>query len=245
MAGTATSRKRSTRPVNKAARSAKKVTRTAKKVARPAAKAASSASRNGSAVRRSTSSSPRRGRQASQDAIALLKGDHRTVEKLFRSFEKAGDSAYRTKRKLVDDMIRELSVHAAIEEQFLYPAARRQVERAEDDVLEALEEHHVAKWMLSELDGMDPKHERFDAKVTVLIENVRHHVREEEDELFPELRDGLSRKELLDLGAQLAEGKRLAPTRPHPRSPDEPPANMLVGAVAGVVDRARSAVTSR
>jgi iron-sulfur cluster repair protein YtfE (RIC family) len=164
------------------------------------------------------------------------------VEQLFKSFEKAGDTAYRTKRKLVDDIIRELSVHAAIEEQFLYPEARRELTDAEDDVLEAIEEHHVAKWILSELESMDPRNERFDAKVTVLIESVRHHVREEEHVLFPELKAGLSRGDLLELGAQLAEGKRLAPTRPHPRSSDEPPANLIVGAVAGVVDRARTAV---
>jgi len=67
----------------------------------------------------------------------------------------------------------------------LLSAIRAEVEGAEDTVLEAMEEHHVAKWVLSELDGMDPTHERFDAKVQVLIENVRHHVQEEEQELFP------------------------------------------------------------
>jgi len=215
----------------------------AKKASRPATKTVA-ARRNGSTARRATSSASQ-SRRAQPDAIALLKADHRTVEKLFKAFEKAGDNAYRTKRKLVDDIIRELSVHAAIEEQFLYPAARREVANAEDDVLEAMEEHHVAKWILSELESMDPKNERFDAKVTVLIESVRHHVREEEQELFPELRAGMGRKELVELGAKLSEGKRLAPTRPHPRAPDEPPGNLIAGAMAGMVDRARSAVTSR
>jgi hemerythrin-like domain-containing protein len=164
------------------------------------------------------------------------------VEKLFKSFEKAGDKAFRTKRKLVDEMIRALSVHAAIEEQVLYPAARREVPQTSDEVLESLEEHHVAKWLLSELEGLDPSAERFAAKVTVLIENVRHHVREEEHDLFPTLRANISRKVLLELGGRLQDAKRIAPTRPHPRSPDEPPGNQIVGTVAGVVDRARSAV---
>jgi iron-sulfur cluster repair protein YtfE (RIC family) len=145
----------------------------------------------------------------------------------------------------VDEMIRELSQHAAIEEQFFYPAARREVPKTDDDVLEALEEHHVAKWILSELEPMDAQDERFDAKVTVLMESVRHHVREEEHELFPEVRSGMERKALVELGAKLSEGKRLAPTRPHPRSPDEPPGNLIVGAVAGVVDRARTAIKTR
>jgi hemerythrin superfamily protein len=207
------------------------------------AKDPSSVRRRSSSARRATGAA-RPNRSAHSDAIALLRSDHRAVEKLFKGFERAGDTAYRTKRKLVDDIIRELSVHAAIEEQFLYPAVRRELSQAEDDALEAIEEHHVAKWILSELEPMDPKDERFDAKVTVLIESVRHHVREEEHTLFPKIRAAMSRKDLLELGAQLAEGKRLAPTRPHPRSPDEPPGNLLVGAVAGVVDRARTAVKS-
>lgn len=235
---------KATRTAKRATRPAKKATPSVKKTARPMAKRASSARRNGSTARGGSRSARRNG-SAQPDAIALLKADHRTVENLFKSFEKAGDSAHRTKRKLVDDITRELSIHAAIEEQFLYPAVRRELPRAEDDALESIEEHHVVKWILSELEGMNPQDERFDAKVTVLIESVRHHVREEEQELFQEMRNGMSRKTLVELGTHLADGKRLAPTRPHPRSPDEPPANLIVGTVAGVVDRARSAVSGR
>lgn len=100
----------------------------------------------------------------------------------------------------------------------------------------------MAKWLLSELLDMDPSDERFVAKVTVMIENVRHHVKEEEHDLFPQLRQNLSKKELIELGDQLREAKKLAPIRPHPRSPDEPPGNLIVGAVAGAVDRARAKV---
>src|SRR5215211_8592360 len=106
------------------------------------------------------------------DAIALLRDDHRSVEKLFKQFEKAGDSAYATKRKVAEQIIEELSRHADIEEQLFYPVSRATVPGTEDIALESLEEHHVVKWVLSELDGMDPAAERFDAKVTVLIENV-------------------------------------------------------------------------
>jgi hemerythrin-like domain-containing protein len=179
------------------------------------------------------------------DAITLLKADHRTVEKLFRDFERSSETAYKTRRKLVDKIISELSVHAAIEEQFLYPAARREVPDQESDVLEAIEEHHVAKWLLSELEGLDPTDERFTPKVTVLIENVRHHVDEEEHELFPALRSALDRSRLRELGAKLAEAKLLAPTHPHPRLPDTPPGNLIAGAVAGAVDLARDKVAGR
>jgi hemerythrin superfamily protein len=170
------------------------------------------------------------------DAIKLLKDDHKTVNELFRRFERSGDEAYETKREVVARIVEELSVHAAIEEQVLYPAIRAEVPSTETMTLEALEEHHIVKWTLSELDGMDPHDERFDAKVTVLIESVRHHVEEEEGDLFPKVRDGLSRKRLDQLGDELRQAKKVAPTRPHPRLPDAPPLNVLTGA-AGIADR--------
>jgi hemerythrin superfamily protein len=173
------------------------------------------------------------------DAITLLKNDHKTVKRLFRQFEKLGDSAVKSRRELVDKMIEELSIHAAIEEQLFYPTVRENVPGAEDEVLESLEEHHVVKWLLSELDDMRGDEERFEAKVTVLIESVEHHAQEEEDELFPEVRKAMGRKALAELGAAMEKAKQTAPTRPHPRAPDTPPANVAVGKVAGLADKAR------
>ncbi|HEY5013208.1 MAG TPA: hemerythrin domain-containing protein [Acidimicrobiia bacterium] len=173
------------------------------------------------------------------DAITLLKNDHKTVQALFRKYEQLGARAHKSKRATVDRISRELSVHAAIEEQVLYPAARAAL--ADDAmVLEALEEHLIVKWELSALAHLDPSDERFDAKVTVLIENVRHHVKEEEGDFFPKLREVFSRTELRDLGDALERAKKTAPTRPHPMLPDEPPGN-LVGGAAALVDRARDA----
>jgi hemerythrin superfamily protein len=196
-------------------------------------------------AKRKDATATHRRESSTTDAIAYLKADHRAVERLFRAYEKAGDRAFRTKRKLVDDMIRDLVQHSVIEEQLFYPAVRREVPSSTDDVLESLEEHHIVKWLLSELVGMDPKDERFNAKVTVLVENVRHHIRDEEHDLFPEVRTQLGRKALVELGEQLQKAKRRAPTRPHPRSPDEPPGNVIAGAVAGIVDRARAAVNPK
>ena len=171
------------------------------------------------------------------DAITLLKDDHRAVAQLFKQFEEAGDQAHVKKRQIVDRIIEALSVHAAIEEQVFYPVARATVPEAEDITLESLEEHHVVKWLMSELADMDPTHERFDAKVKVLIENVRHHVEEEETEFFPKVRHQLGRNELADLGQALADAKKTAPTRPHPRMPDAGPVNSVTGAISGAVDR--------
>jgi hemerythrin superfamily protein len=176
------------------------------------------------------------------DAITLLRDDHKTVEQLFKRFEKAGDRAYVEKRQIVDRIIEELSVHAAIEEQVFYPVVREAVPETEDITLESLEEHHIVKWLLSELVVMDPKHERFEAKVTVLMENVRHHVEEEEGEFFPKVRNEMSRTALAELGEAMAEAKKTAPTHPHPRLPDDAPANALTAALAGVVDRVSDSI---
>jgi hemerythrin superfamily protein len=177
------------------------------------------------------------------DAITLLKQDHKDVEKLFKQFEKT--TAPAQQRKLAQKVIKELSVHAAIEEMLFYPAVRDRVPKQEDTVLEALEEHHVVKWVLSELEDMKPDHERFKAKMMVLIESVRHHVKEEESELFPEVRKAIKRKELAALGEALEKAKKTAPTSPHPRAPDTPPGNLLAGTAAGVVDKARTKVKEK
>ncbi len=171
------------------------------------------------------------------DAITLLRNDHKTVEALFKRFEKTGDSAFVEKREIVDRIIEELSVHAAIEEQLFYPTARSAVPSTETIALESLEEHHIVKWVLSELETLDARAERFDAKVTVLIENVRHHVEEEQTEFFPMVRRSLGRRALAELGDAMAAAKKTAPTHPHPRSPDAPPANSVVGTIVGLVDR--------
>ena len=177
------------------------------------------------------------------DAITLLKNDHHAVEQLFRRFEKAGDRALVEKRQIVDRIIEELSVHASIEEQLFYPVARATVPNTEDVALESLEEHHIVKWLLSELDGLDPSSERFVAKVTVLMESVRHHVEEEESEFFPKVRHSLGRTALSDLGEAMAQARKSAPTHPHPRAADVPPANSVAGTIASVLDRVGDNIT--
>ncbi|MER6513518.1 hemerythrin domain-containing protein [Nonomuraea sp. NPDC001636] len=148
------------------------------------------------------------------DAIVLLKEDHKTVEKLFKEFEKAGQDAHKTKQKIVAQVIEELTAHTYIEEKIFYPAARSGVPDTTDHVLESVEEHHVVVWMLSELKDLDPADERYDAKMTVLMENVRHHVEEEEKEWFPQVRESMGRNRLQELGEQMAKAKAEAPRDP-------------------------------
>ena len=141
------------------------------------------------------------------DAIVLLKNDHKTVERLFKQYEKTGDGAKKTKRKLVDQILDELALHATIEEKHFYPEIRRKVEDIDDIVLEGYEEHHVLEMTMAELRVLDVEAENFDAKVTVLIEMVRHHVEEEEQEMFPKVREAMGRTELKDLGDVLEQAK--------------------------------------
>ena len=173
----------------------------------------------------------------------MLKDDHRTVEALFKRFEKAGDRAFTLKRTIVNQIVEELSTHAAIEEELFYPATRATVPGVDDMVLESIEEHHIVKWVLSEVEHMDPHEEAFDAKVTVLIENVRHHVEEEEGDYFPKVRKELGRKALTELGDAMEAAKSTAPTRPHPRSPSTPPANIAANNAAGVLDRVEDSMS--
>lgn len=177
---------------------------------------------------------------SSQDAIAVLKKDHQAVEQLFRRYERARGAA--EKKRLADRIVRELSIHAAIEEQHVYPILRRRLDGEDAKVLVALEEHHVTKLALSEIEALAADDERFDAKVHVLVENVRRHVREEERELLPALRRAIGPEELRDLGDALLRAKGAAPTRPHPTAPDEPPGNLLANAGAAAVDRSRDAI---
>ena len=150
----------------------------------------------------------------SSDAIVILKNDHKAIRKLFSDFEKLGDDAHKRKGQLVSKMIELLTQHTYIENEVMYPRVRALLPDLEDDVLESYEEHHVADVLVMELSGMKPTDERFDAKTTVLIENVQHHMDEEEQDWFPKVRDGLGRKQLQEIGAELLAAKKKAPKKP-------------------------------
>jgi hemerythrin-like domain-containing protein len=152
--------------------------------------------------------------RTSTDAIVLLKEDHKEIRRAFEKFEKAGESAEQTKGRLVDQIIELLTVHTYIENEVMYPRVRELLPDLEDDVLESYEEHHVADVLVMELAGMKPSDERFDAKTMVLIENVRHHIEEEEQDWFPKVREGLGRKALQDIGADMLKAKKKAPRKP-------------------------------
>ncbi len=139
----------------------------------------------------------------SQNAIAMLKEDHSKVKELFDKFEETSGTA--SKRKIVTQAIQELKVHATVEEELFYPALRQQMEDEDGLLDEADEEHHVAKLLIAELEQMQGDEDHWEAKFKVLAEGVRHHIKEEEGELFPE-----AKKTDIDfavLGERMAERK--------------------------------------
>ena len=140
------------------------------------------------------------------DVTQLLKKDHKMVKKMFEEFEGLKGRKGQKKVDLVAQITQALTVHAQVEEELVYPAFREN-RSMQEQVGEALEEHHVAKVLLSELDELQPDDERYNAKVKVLSEYIAHHVKEEEKEMFPEAQKRLSAKRLAALGEEVETRK--------------------------------------
>jgi hypothetical protein len=139
------------------------------------------------------------------DAIALLKADHKQVKQLFEDFEEAEES--KEKESIAREAMKELRVHSVIEEEIFYPAAREALQADGEDTLdESEEEHRVAKTIIEELSAEEVSDEHFQAKFTVLAENIRHHIKEEESELFKEVKK--TDLDLEELGSKMMERKQ-------------------------------------
>lgn len=146
--------------------------------------------------------------QKGPDGIALLKADHRTVEKLFAQFEKARDDDRR--KALADKICLELRVHMQLEEEIFYPVSREFLK--DDDIVdEAVVEHAAARDLIEEIEAMQPAEAFYDAKMTVLQEQIEHHVEEEETEYFPKVRK--TKMDLKAIGARMQARKEHLMTR--------------------------------
>ena len=146
------------------------------------------------------------------DAIKLLKEDHKKVKALFEEVEGLGDRASAQRKNLFQKIDKELTLHSKIEETLFYPEFKKRAENGEerDEILEAYEEHGIVKVMIGELEDLDPKDEKYKAKLTVLKELVMHHVKEEEGELFPMARELFDREELNRIGDRIVAAKEKA-----------------------------------
>jgi hemerythrin superfamily protein len=142
-------------------------------------------------------------RSSKHDAIALLREDHKKVQKLFKEYQRAKDDA--KKRAVVDEVCTDLTVHSQIEEELFYPEVREAID-AMDIMDEAEVEHTLAKQLVQELKAMQPDDPLYGAKFTVLGEYVAHHIEEEQNELFPKVKK--AKMDLDSLGEQMAARKR-------------------------------------
>jgi Hemerythrin HHE cation binding domain len=182
-------------------------------------------------------------RPAGDDPIALVKQDHATVKDLFRRYEALGPGALRSRERIAERVIKELSVHAAMEEQVLYPNVRSAVPGGDAMVEHGLDEHQKAKKLLLKLDRTDTSDAKFDTTMRKVIDDVRDHIKEEEAPggMLAGLRQAASRDQLADLAKLMRSAKKAAPTRPHPRAPKTPPGNIMLGTATAFVDKARDA----
>lgn len=173
---------------------------------------------------------------AGPDAVQLLLRQHDEIRRLFGEFDARSSRPSKKKEAIVRELITNLVKHSEIEEQVFYPAVREELEDLESEIDEDLEEHHAAELLLWELDHLSSDAARYDAKVTVLKENIFHHLEEEETELFPEVEKQMSEERRRELGAAMETAWRIAPTRPHPLTPDTPPGNIVAGIPGTVID---------
>ena len=152
-----------------------------------------------------------------QNAIALLKADHAAVKKLFAQEERATKQSDDKRQSIFDQINDALTVHATIEEEIFYPAVKKaRSEHVKDEVREAYEEHKQIKTLLAQIAGITPADETWDMKVKVLREDIEHHVKDEEGEMFPDARKSLGEKRLMELGTELDARKQYLEENPAP-----------------------------
>ncbi|HET9690685.1 MAG TPA: hemerythrin domain-containing protein [Acidimicrobiales bacterium] len=175
------------------------------------------------------------------DAITVLTTDHRAVDGLFSQIE--GQDA--PDQDLLDRIVKELSIHDAIEREHLYPVLRERLPDGDRWSDRSVDEHNEIATTLVKVDKRPSGTEGLATLLASLISEVRTHVQEEEGEIFPALRAALSQTELDDLGATLEKAKTSAPTRPHPHAPDEGTGTKVAGAVSAPLDRLRDAAQGR
>ena len=143
------------------------------------------------------------------DAIVLLKTDHAAVKKLFESEKRLTKADGKKKEAIFNQIKAALTIHATIEEEIFYPAVKAaRAKNVKDEVREAYEEHKQIKSLLAQIAGITADDETYDMKIKVLKEDVEHHVKEEEGEMFPDARKFLGEKRLIALGAELQARKQ-------------------------------------
>ena len=182
-----------------------------------------------------------------RDVIEVLEHDHREVEQMFAELESlrgASSEEDKERRKtLAEQVTIELVRHSVAEEVLVYPEVERKVSKAE--VEHASEEHAEAEETLAKLEQLDADDPRFDDELEELMGEIRHHIEDEEGEMFAHMREAIDPDELKKLGARVEAFKKVAPTRPHPNVPNEALPRAAAGPAASLFDRMRDLASGR
>jgi hemerythrin-like domain-containing protein len=184
---------------------------------------------------------------ADQDVIELLEQDHREVERMFDELETLkgdhSDAANAKRKELTERVTVELVRHSVAEEVLVYPRVSQEI--SEDEAKHAREEHAEAEETLAKLEKLDPGDPEFDDELGKLMSEIRHHISDEEGEMFAHMRQTFSAEELQKMGSRVAAFKKVAPTHPHPNVPNEALPRMAAGPLASLMDRMRDLATGR
>jgi hypothetical protein len=182
-----------------------------------------------------------------RDVIESLEHDHREVEQMFSELESlqgAESEDDKARRKeLADQVTIELVRHSVAEEVLVYPEVEKKVSSEEAE--HARKEHAEAEESLQRLEKLDPDDPAFDNELATLMREIRHHIEDEEEEMFAHMRQNIDAEELRKLGGRVEAFKKVAPTRPHPNVPNEPLPRMAAGPAASLFDRMRDLATGR
>jgi hemerythrin-like domain-containing protein len=182
-----------------------------------------------------------------RDVIEILEHDHREVEEMFKELESlrgaVGEDELARRKELTDNVTIELVRHSVAEEILVYPKVADKV--SADEVEHAREEHAEAEETLKKLEKLDPDDPRFDDELQTLMEEIRHHIEDEEGEMFAHMRQSIDEDELRRLGARVEAFKKVAPTRPHPNVPNEALPRAAAGPAASLFDRMRDLASGR
>jgi len=182
-----------------------------------------------------------------RDVVDLLSADHREFERIFQQLEglrgQADPASVQRKRELVDEVTIGLVKHSVAEETQVYPEVEKKIDK--DEAEHSKHEHAEAEESMKRLERMDADDPGFDSAVAELIQEIRHHVQEEEGRMFTELRASFSREELVKMAEKVEGVKKIAPTRAHPMTPNDAGIRTVAGPLASLLDHLRDAVSGR
>jgi hemerythrin superfamily protein len=182
-----------------------------------------------------------------RDVIEILEHDHREVEQMFSELETlrgaSTDEAQSRRKALTDQVTIELVRHSVAEEVLVYPQVEDKVSAEEAE--HARKEHAEAEQTLHRLEKLDADSPEFDDELATLMAEIRHHIEDEEGQMFNDMRQAIDADELRKLGTRVEAFKKVAPTRPHPNLSNEPLPRMAAGPAASLFDRMRDLATGR